>query len=59
MSTHTVTIDATKWSALVVCTCGWRGQGMTRREAWALAGGHTMEVAAPTPTVTRKQGKKP
>lgn len=37
---HEISIDATRFAAVVVCTCGWRDITRTRATAWGIAALH-------------------
>ena len=37
---HEISIDATRFAAVIVCTCGWRDIARTRATAWGIAAMH-------------------
>ena len=41
---HRQTVDATKSSALVVCSCGWRHMTSDRGIAWQVAHRHALDM---------------
>jgi hypothetical protein len=36
----TIRYDRSRWSHVVVCSCGWQDLGVTKQAAWSLAADH-------------------